>query len=142
MFSYKEFPTQILRAFMPITEKYNLIVSEIREDHKVVLCNEHIKLSLICDHGYLDFYVNIDQNTKDFWLNDLLSFYSSGSQLRLEFPYTGCQYSADWYAEKCDELLGPALNGDRSWIRPITERKKYQFSIWRFKYEYKKNWEV
>ncbi len=134
MYSYKEFPSQVLLAVKPIAEEYDLSVKKITDDHLVEFENEFCELSFYCDHGNLNVSIKMKSSNTNFRVYDIVKFLYQEIPLLTEDYYYGSLKAALWYTDICTTYLGHVLQGDASWVNALTELKEYEQKVFLFVY--------
>lgn len=133
MYSYREFPSQVLLAVKPIAEEYNLSVKKINHDHLVEFENAFCELSFYCDHGYLIVSINMKSSNTSFQVYDILKFLYKDTPLLTE-EYYGSLKAVHWYTNICTTYLGNVLQGDTSWVNALIAQKEYEHKVFLFVY--------
>lgn len=128
-YSYEEFPDQVLSAFQPLNEKYDLKVVEIREDHLVIIGNEKLVFELGCEYGYLVVEIRLMNRKKKFHVTDLVKFLNPGNLTRESIPIFGSLKALEWYASIIDTYLNEVITGTDWWYHPLRRREEFDHAI-------------
>lgn len=126
-YSYKEFPQDVLTAFVQLIETYRLTV-EIEEDNLVELGNEHVVLKFMFDRGEFFAELRKDGDDTTFALWEIINYLVPNAwKKKKSKDYPGGLLR--FYAELFSNELNPILLGDDHWYEGLKEAKLYESSL-------------
>jgi hypothetical protein len=84
MFSYKEFPEQVINEIEEFANEYQFVLFEVQEDHCVRYRNSTWELFFFCDHGAIELSIVNVLDGYSYSITDILSVFFPDSIFYLD----------------------------------------------------------